>query len=116
MNAPGILTAIPKRRYKYGEFSVVVLGEIESSDGIDYQYVLAVLKGSDPAPGLYLTAEKAAGMGAEPDYTMRIIMKDGAEVLARSPVWGELDAFTREGLEIVSDILGLSDEVPYQLP
>jgi hypothetical protein len=115
MNTPGILTAIPKHRYRYGEFTVVVLGDIESSDGIDYRYILAVLKGSDPAPGLYLTAEKPPGTDAKSDYTMRILMKDGAEVLARSPDFGELDAFIREGLEIVGDVLGLSDEVPYPL-
>lgn len=116
MNKPGILTAIPKRRYKYGEFTVVVLGDIESSDGIDYRYIMAVLKGSDSTPGLYLTAEKAAGTGPKSDYTMRIIMRDGAEVLATSPAWVELDAFTREGLEVVSDVLELSDEVPHPLP
>jgi hypothetical protein len=115
MNAPGILTAIPRRRYKYGEFTVVVLGDIESSDGIDYRFILAVVKGSDPSPGLYLTSEKPPGAGAESDYTMRILMQDGAEVLASSPDFGELEAFTQEGLEIVSDVLGLSDEVPYQL-
>jgi hypothetical protein len=115
MNKPGILTAIPKRRYKYGEFTVVVLGDIESSDGIDYRYIMAVVKGADPEPGLYLTAEKAGRMGQQYDYTMRILMRDGAEVIATSPAWGELDAFIREGLAIVSEVLELSDEVPYQL-
>jgi hypothetical protein len=114
MNKPGILTAIPKRRYKYGEFTVVVLGDIESSDGIDYRYIMAVVKGADPEPGLYLTAEKAR-MGQQSDYTMRILMRDGAEVIATSPAWGELDAFVGEGLAIVSEVLELSDEVPYQL-
>jgi hypothetical protein len=46
---------------------------------------------------------------------MRILMRDGAEVIATSPAWGDLDAFVREGLEIVSEVLELSDEVPYQL-
>jgi hypothetical protein len=122
MNKPGILTAIPKRRYQYGEFTVVVLGDIQSNDGIDYRYIMAVLKGADPDPGLYLTAEKAAvaappdaGAGSESGYTMRMIMRDGADVLATSPRWSELDAFVREGLEIVSEVLDLSDEVPHQL-
>jgi hypothetical protein len=115
MNKPGIVTAIPRRRYRYGEFAVVVLGDIESSDGIDYRYIMAVMKGADPEPGLYVTAEKAGGMGRRSDYTMRILMRDGAEVIATSPAWGELDAFVRDGLEIVSEVLDLSDEVPYQL-
>jgi len=58
MNKPGIMTAMPRRRYRYGEFTVVVLGDIESSDGIDYRYIMAVVKGADPEPGLYLTAKR----------------------------------------------------------
>ena len=115
VNKPGITTAIPRRRYRYGEFTVVVLGDIESSDGIDYRYIMAVVKGADTEPGLYLTAEKAGGMGRQSDYTMRLLMRDGAEVIATSPAWGELEAFVREGLEIVGEVLDLSDEVPYQL-
>jgi hypothetical protein len=115
MNKPGILTAIPRRRYRYGEFTVVVLGDIESSDGIDYRYIMAVVKGVDPEPGLYLTAEKGSGGGQRTDYTMRMLMRDGAEVIATSPAWSELDAFVHDGLEIVGEVLKLSDEVPYPL-
>jgi hypothetical protein len=115
MNKPGIMTAIPRRRYRYGEFTVVVLGDIESSDGIEYRYIMAVVRGADNEPGLYVTAEKAPGTGQQSDYTMRILMKDGAEVIATSAAWGELEAFVQEGLEIVGEMLDLSDEVPYQL-
>ena len=115
MNKPGIVTAIPKRRYRYGEFTVVLLGDIDSSDGIDYRYIMAVVKGADPEPGLYVTAEKACRTGQQAEYDMRIVMRDGAEVIATSPAWSELDAFVRDGLEIVSEVLELSDEVPYQL-
>ena len=115
MKKPAIVTAIPRRRYRYGEFTVVVLGDIESSDGIDYQFIIAVVKGADTEPGLYVTAEKAGGTAQHSDYTMRILMRDGAEVIATSPAWGELEAFVEEGLDIVGKVLDLSDEVPYQL-
>ena len=115
MNKPGIMTTIPRRRYKYGEFTVVVLDDIESNDGIDYRYIMAVVKGADSEPGLYVTAERATRTGQQSDYAMRILMRDGAEVIATSPAWSELDAFVREGLEIVGEVLDLSDEVPYQL-
>ena len=115
MDKPGIVTAIPRRRYRYGEFTVVVLGDIESSDGIDYRYIMAVVKGSDPEPGLYLTAERLVGGGRQAGYTMRMLMRDGAEVIATSSEWEDLEAFVRDGLEIVSEVLQLSDEVPYQL-
>ena len=35
---PRIQTAIPQRRYHYGDYAVSVLGEIESGDDHDYQF------------------------------------------------------------------------------
>ena len=113
VSKPGFKTAIPMRRYKLGEFTIVVLGEIESSDGIDYRYILAVVQGQDPEPGLYITAEKSADPAGE--YSMRIAMKDGAEVIGSSTEWGNLDPFVNEALGIVSKVLNLGDETPYRL-
>ena len=113
VSKPAFKTAIPKRRYKLGEFSIVVLGEVESEDDIDYQYILAVVQGQDPEPGLYITAEKAATRGE--GYSMRVSMKDGAEVIGSSAEWGSLDPFTDEALGIVSRMLNLGDETPYRL-
>ena len=113
MSKPAFKTAIPKRRYKLGEFSIVVLGEVESEDGIDYRYILAVVQGQDPEPGLYITAEKAATSGE--GYSMRLSMKDGAEVIGSSAEWGSLDLFIDEALGIVSRVLNLGDETPYRL-
>ena len=111
MKKPGIQTAIPVRRYRYGEFTLTVLGEIESSDDIRYVWVMAVIQGQDPEPGLYLTAEQAAGSG----YDMRIIMQDGEELIGSSEQWADLDAFFEEAVKVVSRVLNLTDEVPYQL-
>ena len=113
MSRPGFKTAIPKRRYKLGEFSIVVLGEIESVDGTDYKYILAVVQGQDPEPGLYITAEKTAVPTGE--YSMRIMMRDGAEVIGSSTEWGSVDPFVDEALGIVSRMLNLGDETPYRL-
>ncbi|MDX2457712.1 MAG: hypothetical protein QNL87_09410 [Gammaproteobacteria bacterium] len=111
MNKPGIVTAIPLRRYSFGEFALTVLGEVESNDGIRYAYVMAVIRGQDPEPGIYITAEKGAGSG----YDMRIIMRDGAEIIGHSEQWNDLEVFIEEAVRIVSQVLDLSDEVPYQL-
>jgi hypothetical protein len=111
VNKPGIATAIPVRRYRFGEFTLTVLDEIESSDGIHYAYVMAVIQGQDPEPGIYLTAEELAGAG----YDMRIIMHDGEEIIGHSEHWNNLDVFVDEAVSIVSRVLNLSDEVPYQL-
>ncbi len=114
MNKPGILTAIPQRRYKLGEFTLTVLGDIDSSDGVDYCYIAAVIQGQDPEPGIYITAEQGV-QGAAGKYSMRFIMHNGEEVVGHSDQWGDLDAFVDEVLSVVSRVLSLSDEVPYQL-
>ena len=113
MNRPGFKTAIPRRRYKLGDFSIVVLGEIDSSDSIDYQYILAVVQDEEAEPGLYITAEKVVVPAGE--YSMRVVMKDGAEVISSSTEWGSLDPFTDEALRIVSKVLNLGDETPYRM-
>jgi hypothetical protein len=114
MSKPGIVTAIPRRRYRLGEFSLVVLGEIESNDDRDYRYIMAVVQGDDPQPGIYLTAERnrEAGHGG---YDMRLVMRDGEDVIGSSADWDELDAFTDEAIRIVSQILNLGDEEPYRM-
>ena len=46
---------------------------------------------------------------------MRFIMHNGEEVVGHSDQWGDLDAFVDEVLSVVSRVLSLSDEAPYQL-
>jgi hypothetical protein len=111
---PGIATAIPKRRYKLGEFTLIVLGDIESKDGIDYQYIMAVIRGEDPEPGVYITAERGGGTGSR-EFSMRFIMRDGSEVIGSSTRWQDLDAFVEEATGIVTRVLSLGDETPYRL-
>jgi hypothetical protein len=114
MNRPGIRTAIPKHRYRLGEFTITVLGDIESSDGVEYRYIMAVVRGQEPQPGLYLTAEQPPGAADRP-LDMRLIMQDGAEVIGQDAGWQQLDAFIRDGIGIVRRVLNLSDETPWQL-
>ena len=90
-----------------------MLGEIESSDGTDYQYILAVVRGQDPEPGLYITAEKADASKRE--YSMRIIMRDGEDIVGSSTEWGRIEPFIEEAMGIVSRVLNLGDETPYRL-
>ncbi len=113
-NKPGIRTAIPKRRYRLGEFTLTVLGDVESSDGIDYQYIMAVIQGQDSEPGMYITAERPGATGGR-ELAMRLVMRDGAEIIGSSGQWVSLDMFTGEAIDIVTRILNLSDETPYQL-
>jgi hypothetical protein len=115
MDKPGIKTAIPKRRYRLGEFSLVVLGEINSADGVDYNYILAVVREGEAEPGLYITAQGDPQQPTQNTLSMRVIMRDGSEVIGASDRWGDLDSFTSDALDTVIKILDLSDEQPFRL-
>ncbi|MHB8346997.1 MAG: hypothetical protein ACYDHM_07330 [Acidiferrobacterales bacterium] len=116
MDKPRIITALPQCRYKLGAFLITVLGEIESGDGVNYGFIAAVITEGDPEPGLYITAERAAGSsGRAGKHSMRIVMRDGVQVIGSSDRWGDLDTFVTDTLEIVAKLLDLQDEVPYLL-
>jgi hypothetical protein len=115
MDKPGINTAIPKRRYRLGEFSLVVLGEIDSADGIDYGYILAAVREGEAEPGLYITAQSDPQQPTQNSLSMRVIMRDGSEVIGMSNRWGDLELFTSDALDIVVKILDLADEQPFRL-
>ncbi len=113
---PKIDTAIPQRRYQLGAYTVVILGDIESSDGKDYRYVAAVVREGDPEPGMYLAAERPAGQRpADAAYDMRVIMRDGTQVIGNSNRWVGVEEFSTDALGLAASILDLQDEQPYRL-
>jgi hypothetical protein len=111
MSLPTINTAIPLRRYHYGEFVVTVLGDIESPDAVNYRYIVAVALEGDPRPGLFLSAERGNGEAC----ALRVSMADGSQVLESSPAFCDLHLFVQEALQIISSMLSLSDEVPHRV-
>lgn len=117
MAEPGINTAIPKVRYRYGEYVITFLGEIDSKDGNDYQFIAAVAREEDPKPGLFLTCEKLPPERREPGggYLIRAMMKDGEQVLASSDQWKNFSQFETDVLDIIKQMLNLSDEQPFKL-
>lgn len=110
LNKPDIKRAIPQRRYKFGEFTLVVLGEIESGDARNYRYILAVVRDGDPEPGIYLTCE-----GARQPYQLRLVMRDGNQVVAEDSSFAELEVFIATGIDMLRQILNLGDEEAYRL-
>jgi len=113
MSLPTILTAIPQRRYQFGEFQITVLGEIEAGDGRDYRYLLAVARDGEPRPNLFLSAEKVDG--GNRSYAMRVSMAEGSQVVQESERWSDMELFVRDGLDIVRTMLDLGDEMPVRL-
>ncbi|MFN2309232.1 MAG: hypothetical protein ABR553_05785 [Gammaproteobacteria bacterium] len=110
-NKPNILRAIPLRRYTFGEFTVVVLGDIESPDAQDYRYILAVVREGDPEPGIYLTCEAKPGGQQQ----VHLVMRDGSEMVAEDPGYADIEVFCTAGLAMLQQLLNLSDEEPYRL-
>ena len=111
MNRPQIQTAIPKRRYQLGDFSVVVLGEITSDEAIDYRYVMAMVQEGQSEPCLYVTASKVA----PDDYLLRLIAPSMDRELDISPLWRDLDAFCEQALSLAQQAMGLKDEYPHRM-
>jgi len=111
MEEPKINTAIPKRRYQVGPFSAVVLGDIDSGDEHDYQYILAMVEEGKDQPGFYVSAERATGEDAKRGrYRMRILAPWGTEVLGCSDRWAGVDNFVGDALSITMAKLAITDE------
>lgn len=111
IHAPKISSAIPRRRYRVGQFTMVVLGDVDSPDAADYRYILAAVVEGDSEPGLYISSERAsAAHRAQGSHIMRVIMRDGAQVIGASDRWTELSLFVEDALSTAVRILNLADE------
>ena len=113
---PRIRTAIPQSRYHYGDYAVSVLGEIESADDRDYQFVAAfVLEGEDQ-PRLFVVSERRPpGERQQGSHALRVINSAMDEVMEVDSRWGRLGDFTTQALEIGAQLLGLEQETPFKL-
>jgi len=117
MNAfPKIKTAIPQRRYRYGDYLVSVLGEIESGDERDYRFVTAFVKEGETQPQLYVVSERLpAGERAKGSHALRVINSSMDEVMDVDNRWQQMSVYVDQALQLGSQLLGLEQEVPYQL-
>jgi hypothetical protein len=109
MDAPKITTAIPQRRYRLGNYTAVVLGEIESPDAVRYRYILALVLEGESKPSFYVTAEKnPRSRAAEGSHRLRVISQALTEELDSSDRYADIEGFSAEALKIAADMLGLS--------
>lgn len=116
MDAPKIQTAIPQRRYQFGGYTGVVLGDIESGDGVKYRYILALVREGEGQPSFYVTSEKNPRSRAqEGSHRLRVITQGLDEEIVSSDAWAELDAFCAEAFAVAARVLGLSDEQPVMI-
>ena len=116
MDTPRIQTAIPQRRYQLGDYSAVVLGDIESPDNAKYQYILAVVKEGETKPEVYVIAERNPRSRAqEGSHRLRIESPVLSDDLGSSDEWRDIDVFASEGLRVAAGVLGLTDEQAVRL-
>jgi hypothetical protein len=113
MKAPGIRTAIPQRRYALGDYSIVVLGDIESDDGIDYRYVFAMVRHGAKEPEFYVLSVRGVGSGS--DHALRVLSPTLDRELDVSGIWRDLDAFCTQAISLAQQALNLSDETVHRL-
>lgn len=116
MKPPKIQTAIPRRRYEVDTFSVVVLGEIESSDPVNYKYIMALVEMGESEPLMYITAEENPPNEREHGrYRARVLLGDDEREMGSDDFLGDLEQFTDYGLQLASRLLQLGEEEPIRL-
>lgn len=113
---PKIRTAMPQRRYRYGDFAVTLLGEVDSADGRDYEFLMAFVRDGEAQPQLFVAAERLPpGQRADGSHRLRVINSAMDEIMAVDSRWGLRDPFAEQALQIGAQLLGLEQETVYPL-
>lgn len=113
MNAPQINTAIPRRRYQLGDFSVTVLGDVESGDEVDYRYIFAMVQDGKSDPSFYVLSIRQPGGNDE--YLLKVVAPNMEKELDVSGAWRDLDIFTEQAISLAQQVMGLKDEAAHRL-
>lgn len=116
MKAPHIKTALPKRRYEIDTFNVVVLGDIESDDPVNYKYIMALVEMGDSEPMMYITSEEnPPDQRQHGRYRVRVLMGGEERDMGSDEFPGDLEQFTDYALQLSSRLLQLGEEEPIRL-
>lgn len=107
---PKFQTAIPQRRYHYGDYQVSILGDVQSGDAHDYVFVAAFVLEGESRPRLFVVSERVAG-----GVALRVVNASMDEILETDPRWARLGEFTEQALQLGSQLLGLEQETAYPL-
>lgn len=116
MALPRIQTALPARRYRFGEYNVTVLQDIESPDPVSYRYLMAYLKDGEQQPSTFVSCELTPpAQRAEGRYQLRVINSTLDEVLAIDHALGGFEHFCEQALSVGQQMLALQDEQAFPL-
>ena len=114
MAVPSIVTAIPKRRYQYGEFNITLLTEITSQDPVTYLFIAAVMQEGKTAPEVYITCETITPQESRL-CRIRVLSAEQEHVISEDSRWHDEQAFCEFALQGVGQMFELSDEKPILL-
>ncbi len=112
MSLPNILTALPKRRYQYGEYAVTLLSDISSTDATSYLYLIAVIRDGYDKPEVYITCEPQKSNNT---YSVRVISEHEEHIISEDPQWKNEQKFCDFALQGIKQMFNLSDEDPILL-
>jgi len=116
MRKPDISTALPKQRYKYGGYTIVVLENIESKDSIHYVNLLAAIKDGHNEPEIYITCEKVPkeelknGSHIVRVFAEQLSAEESGQVIDQSDSWANKEAFISYAMSGFQQMLQLQDE------
>ncbi len=118
MRKPNISTAIPKQRYKFGPYTIVVLEDIQSNDDSEYEYLLAAIKDGHNEPEVYISCEKSQeehGGNSSGSHVVRVFAEqlpanESGQIIDQSNQWSSRDAFIEYALSGFQQMLQLEDE------
>ena len=111
--APAFDTAVPKRRYKLGEFQAVVLGDVESKGDTEYVWVFALVREGDSEPLMYITLERIKG--AVDPLQMHIRLQEQSKTYPAGEEMRNIENFTEMSIDAVVRLFELEDEEPFRL-
>jgi len=114
MALPTIQSAIPKRRYQFGEFVITILSDIESIDTSPYLYIAAVLREGNTQPEVYITCEPISAQN-QSSYRVKVLTKDDEHTISEDQQWKHEQKFCDYALEGIQQMFQLTDETPVLL-
>ncbi len=111
MAIPHIQSALPKKRYQYGEFIVTFLTDVVSHDGVHYIYLVAVMSEGKNNPQVYITYEKTT----QNSYQTRVVSEQDEHIIDTQQDRMIESAFCDFALAGIQQMFGLTDEIPVAL-
>jgi len=111
MALPTIQSAIPKRRYQFGEFAITLLTDINSNDPVSYLFIAAVLREGSSKPEVYITCE-AITANEESTCRIRVLSDLDEHIISENKQWRHEQQFCDYALQGIQQMFELTDETP----